>query len=150
VSGETDDVWVVEDDLALLSGLVTLFTNHGLRVRGFSDPKRAHADANAHGPPRVLITDFAMPELNGVELARVLRDGLKAACPRLVLITGAELRRVELTLFDHVVRKPFRFDELVQKVQSWLSIAQSRPKASHVRMQRITPQSGKKTGSEGT
>lgn len=133
MSGE---VWVVEDDRSLLQGIVTLLKTHGVDARGFSDPGSALAAALST-PPRVLITDFAMPALSGVELARELRTRLGASCPRLVLVTGSELRRVELTLFDQLVRKPFRFAELLPLVEGYLAPRPGvRRPSSEVRLRR--------------
>lgn len=128
------EVWVVEDDRSLLQGIVTLLRGHDIEARGFSDPRRARDDA-LKDPPRVIITDFAMPELTGVELARELRTRLGARCPRLVLVTGSELRRVELTLFDQFVRKPFRFAMLLPMIEGYLAVRRSvRRTSSEVRL----------------
>ena len=133
MSGE---VWVVEDDRSLLQGIVTLLKANGVDARGFSDPGSA-LEAALSTPPRVLITDFAMPALSGVELARELRTRLGASCPRLVLVTGSELRRVELTLFDQLVRKPFRFAELLPLVEGYLAPRPgARRPSSEVRLRR--------------
>jgi CheY-like chemotaxis protein len=78
-----------------------------------------------------------MPKLTGVELARALRERLTADCPRIVLITGSELRRVELTLFDHVARKPFRFAAVLEKVQSFLAPRKVRRPRSHTRLRQL-------------
>lgn len=132
----SDAVWVVEDDLALLDAMVALLREHGLSVRGFSDPRRA-LELAAADPPTVLVTDLAMPGLTGVELARALRSELASACPRIVLLAGSELRRVELTLFDHVVHRPFQFASVLQKVQSFVTPRSVRRTISHVRLRDV-------------
>lgn len=130
MSGE---VWVVDDERSILDALLVVFGSHGLTVRGFSDPQRALERA-LREPPCVLVTDYAMPRMNGVELARALRERLASACPRLLLVTGTDLRRVELTLFDHVVHKPFRIAELVSKVRSYVAPRAARRVESHTRL----------------
>jgi two-component system response regulator ChvI len=144
MSGE---VWVVEDDRSLLQGIVTLLRSHGVEARGFSDPRSA-LDAALQSPPRVMITDFAMPALTGVELARELRTRLGASCPRLVLVTGSELRRVELTLFDQLVRKPFRFAALLPLIEGYLAPRPGARRASpETRLRRVG--SLRRAGGEG-
>lgn len=133
---EREDVWVVEDDRALLSGMVSLLREQGLTVLGYGDPKRALADALAR-PPRLVITDLAMPELNGIELARGLRTALAASCPRILLLTATEVRRVDLTLFDHVVRKPFQFAELLAKVRAYITPTDIRRSGAFARFRRV-------------
>ncbi|RZO55331.1 MAG: response regulator [Sandaracinaceae bacterium] len=110
------EVWVVEDDRALLQGLLTLIRDRGHRARGFSDPRRALKEALAR-PPKVLITDYQMPGLDGVELAKTLREKLGPKVPRIFLVSGSRMRRVELTQFDQVLRKPFRFVDLLAMVE---------------------------------
>ncbi len=144
----TDTVWVVEDDRALLDGLVRLLREHGLSARGFTDPERA-LSAALESPPHVLVTDLAMPHLTGVELAQSLRERLAGACPRIVLITGSELRRVELTLFDHVARKPFRFEAVLEKVKSFLRPRRARRVASHLRLRQTSAHTRSSGGHRG-
>lgn len=128
------DVWVVEDDRALLDGLITLMSDRGLRTRGFTDPRRALRAAR-EAPPRVMVTDYKMPGLDGVELAKTLREELGASAPRMFLVSGERLRRVELTHFDQVLRKPFRFFDLLAMIER--AIEGPRRKRSHQRIRRI-------------
>ena len=68
---------------------------------------------------RLLIADYAMPGMNGIELARTVR----ATHPHLpiLLATGyAALDEAATTAFDAIIRKPYRPDELLRRVQSLL------------------------------
>lgn len=128
------DVWVIEDDRTLLDGLVTLMSDRGLRTRGFTDPQRALRAARV-APPRVMVTDYKMPGLDGVELAKSLREQLGASAPRMFLVSGERMRRVELTHFDQVLRKPFRFFDLLAMIER--ALEGPRRRRSHQRMKRI-------------
>jgi len=108
-------VWVLESEGSLLFGVVSLLRGHCPTVRGFSDP-RGVLSAASTDPPAVLVTDLRMAGMSGVELSRRLRQRLGASCPRILLVTGSRPRRAELTLFDQVFRKPFRFDDLLAEV----------------------------------
>jgi DNA-binding response OmpR family regulator len=142
-----NEVWVVEDDRSLLEGLLTLLSDNGYRTRGFTDPRRALRAAR-RAPPRVVVTDYRMPGLDGVELAKTLRDELGPSAPRLFLVSGERLRRVELTHFDQVLRKPFRFFDLLAMIERVLS--GPRRTGSHRRLRRVTPVDprAKPTGSD--
>jgi DNA-binding NtrC family response regulator len=98
---EQDDFCVIEavDGLNALEVAV----NHGCRID-------------------VVVTDFRMPRLNGIELAK----RLKQVCPGipLILVSGSEVNEIvkpdpELT----VVRKPFNPYLLVEKVRELLGVA---------------------------
>ncbi len=129
----SEDVWVVDDERSILDAMVIVLREHGLGVRGFSDPTRA-IDAALRDPPRVILTDYSMPQLDGVTLARTLRERLASECPRLVLVSAHDVRRVERTLFDAVVQKPFRLAELVVRVNAFLTPRAVRRASSHLRL----------------
>lgn len=134
----SDEVWVVDEQRTALDALLAVLRGHGISARGFSDPRRALELAQREAPG-VLIADQTMATLSGVELARELRARLTADCPRLLLVTGKDLRRVELTLFDHVVRKPFRLTDLVPKVRSYLAPRAARRARSHLTLRAAEP-----------
>lgn len=77
-------VMLVDDDLPVLEFLAGAvdWTGLGFRLAGtFQNPLEALAAAG-EAPPEVLITDIGMPEMDGMELIRVLRTeepGLKTA-----------------------------------------------------------------------
>ncbi len=70
-------VMLVDDDLPVLEFLAGAvdWTGLGFRLAGtFQNPLEALAAAG-EAPPEVLITDIGMPEMDGMELIRVLRTG---------------------------------------------------------------------------
>jgi DNA-binding response OmpR family regulator len=145
ISRTRRDVWVVEDDRSLLEGLLTLLAEHGYRTRGFTDPRQAMRAAR-RAPPRVLVTDYRMPGLDGVELAKALREELGPSAPRLFLVSGERLRRVDLTHFDQVMRKPFRFFDLLAAIERVLT--GPRRAGSHQRLRQVTAAGVHMTGSD--
>src|SRR3990167_4750942 len=67
------EVWIVDDDTAVLIYLSELLMEHGLRVQTFSNPAVALQAFHAARPrPDLLITDQTMPDLSGAELARAV------------------------------------------------------------------------------
>ena len=60
-------VVVVEDSKSVRSLIVHLLKLKGLVVNDFEFPEEAFAYINQH-PPHILITDFNMPIMNGLEL----------------------------------------------------------------------------------
>lgn len=67
--------------------------------------------------PDALIVDLQMPDLEGVEVARLVRERYPGAAPYLVAVTGwpSAARHLSLldSLFDRVFAKPLDVDEIV-------------------------------------
>src|SRR5262249_25108766 len=80
-------VYLVDDEPLLLELAEMVLEGHGYRFQKFQDPTEAwSAFATANPPPTLLITDYAMHAMNGVELiikCKQLRPELKT-----ILISG--------------------------------------------------------------
>jgi len=107
-------VLVVDDDLA-----VRQVTAEMLRDLG-CDVVQAAGGAEAltlldrlSEPPRLILLDYAMPGMNGLQLARRLRE--RGIATPIALVTGyAELSEVDASasVLDGLLRKPFTIREL--------------------------------------
>ena len=86
-SGKGVRVLFIDDNEAIVLLMERLLKRAGHTVSGFSDPHRALEAARAH-PDRfdIAVTDFNMPQLSGLELARELHL-LRADLP-IILISG--------------------------------------------------------------
>jgi two-component system, LuxR family, response regulator FixJ len=78
-------VYVVDDDDAALDSLLMLLTAEGLPAVGFSNPLE-FLKALPEEPRGCLITDLRMPEMDGVELIRTLRE--QGVILPVIVITG--------------------------------------------------------------
>jgi PAS domain S-box-containing protein len=105
-------IMVIDDDPDVRGFLCELLEGLGHRVEAFDDPMAAIGAVDGRPPDFVLI-DFAMPGMNGAQLAAALRarhPGLPVA-----FVTGyAESDQLEGALGGDVpvLRKPFGVDEL--------------------------------------
>ena len=79
-------VLVVEDDGMLRSYLRELLEGEGYRVALAANGREGVARARALGPALVL-TDLLMPELDGIDLIRLLREDTSP--PEIVAMSGA-------------------------------------------------------------
>jgi DNA-binding NtrC family response regulator len=72
-------IFVVDDEFVIAQTVTMILQRAGYEARPFSEPKAA-LDAVADGSPDLLLTDMAMPEMNGIDLAtrmQVLRPSCK-------------------------------------------------------------------------
>ena len=112
-------VLVVEDDPGVRRFIVDSLQMLGYAVIEACDGRQGLERLSAERP-ELLIVDFAMPGLNGVEVAAKAR-GLAPEMP-IILATGyADMEAVYKVIDpDHVLRKPFQIDDLERAVRGAL------------------------------
>jgi len=116
IPGSGAVIFVVDDDRDVRDFLADALISLGHRVESLPDAEAALA-ALAGGAPDLMLVDFAMPGMNGAELALAARQ-IPPALP-IVFVTGfAETDQLEGALGPGapVLRKPFGMDELAAMV----------------------------------
>jgi CheY-like chemotaxis protein len=95
-------IFVVDDEPMLLDLASAILEPLGFNVQTFRDPKRALLEFPS-AKPAVVVTDYAMGEMNGLDLVRECRR----VNPRqkTLLLSGT----VDETIYDGVPVKPDRF-----------------------------------------
>jgi PAS domain S-box-containing protein len=114
-------IFVVDDDEGVREFLADALSSLGHRVETLAGGEAALA-ALAQGAPDLVLVDFAMPGMNGAELAREIRARLPAL--PIVFVTGfAESDQLEgaLGLDVPILRKPFGIDDLAAMVATQLA-----------------------------
>jgi DNA-binding NtrC family response regulator len=111
-------IFVVDDDVTLLSTMALELSGGQRRIVTFSDPIRALAALSRH-PADLLLIDLSMPWVDGkdfIAAARRHRLNLK-----IVLMSGYS-RGAEIAASAGVrfLRKPFELEELLTSVEATL------------------------------
>src|SRR3989442_9283769 len=117
---EKQRILVVDDEPQITRVLRTSLTSHGYDVRSAADGQSA-LETFGDFSPSLVITDLSMPNLNGIELCRRLRQ--LSSVPIVVLsVKGEEQTKVEAldAGADDYVTKPFGIDELLARVRAAL------------------------------
>ncbi|UXY15382.1 response regulator [Chitiniphilus purpureus] len=117
-------VLLVDDDAAVREATSTQLAQLGYQVLEADSGEAALTLLEQHSTVELLLADFAMPGMNGGELARRVRAQWPGF-PILFLSGYADLQRADLTGID-VVQKPFHEAELVRRIERTL---QARPVA---------------------
>jgi diguanylate cyclase (GGDEF)-like protein len=120
---ELPTIVAIDDDTELLSLIEALLAPIGARIVKCNDPLRALNFLSEHSPDLVML-DVDMPNLNGIELCRVLRNDPRwASVPVLFLTARTETDNV-MRMFeagaDDFVAKPVLGPELVARVRNRL------------------------------
>ncbi|UBF30589.1 response regulator (plasmid) [Kovacikia minuta CCNUW1] len=121
-TSESDRILVV-DDLADNSFLLqTVLEAEGYQVE-VADSGRAALDKISADPPDMVLLDVMMPEMNGFEVTRQVRQNPDLPFIPILLITGYT-EPVPADGFDvgadGFIRKPVDFDDLIHRIESIL------------------------------
>jgi signal transduction histidine kinase len=119
-------IMIVDDSPANLSLLGQLFREKSYAVRPFSKPLVALRAAQID-PPDLFLLDVNMPEMDGYELCRKLKeidDLVKIPVIFLSTLQDQEdkLRAFESGGVDYVTKQPFHFAEILARVEAHLKL----------------------------
>ena len=111
-------ILVVDDESQITRVLRTSLSSHGYDIRVANDGETA-LEIMKDWTPDLVITDLAMPNMDGLELCRRLRA--KTQIPIIVLsVRGEERTKVQAldAGADDYVTKPFGMEELLARVRA--------------------------------
>ena len=114
---------IVEDEEALLELLKFNFTKEGYKIDTATDGETA-LEKILYRSPDIIILDWMLPELSGIELCRRIRKHKEHKNIPIIMLTAKgeeedKLRGLE-TGADDYITKPFSINELVARVKTVL------------------------------
>jgi len=107
----------VDDEPSILAAMGPLLRSRGYEVLTAASG-RAALDALEHDKPDLIVLDLGLPDTDGIEIVRLIRDG--SATPIIVLSArGKETDKVAAldAGADDYVTKPFGTEELLARVR---------------------------------
>ena len=114
-------VLVIDDDDAVRRSIVRMLTAHGHDAAGAIDGQEALRLA-LQRTPNVIIMDVHMPEQNGIDVARMLRQHSSLATVPIISLSATPDHIADAGLFQQILSKPCASSDLLIAV---LSAAQS-------------------------
>ena len=125
--GDGEAVLIVDDEPEIVSGMRAVLEKKNYRVLAAKNGLEALAVVHRHGPAiDAVVTDVVMPEMDGVDLIRVLRKihpSLKViASSGLATEQGGSVRTEELEALSvkTVLTKPYTADKLLEALHGTL------------------------------
>jgi putative two-component system response regulator len=120
-----ESILIVDDTLANLSVLALLLKKDGLKVRPV--PSGALAlRAAAADPPDLILLDINMPEMDGYEVCRRLKEDAVLAQVPVIFLSALTDTQDKITAFTSggvdYVTKPFQVEELQARVETHLKL----------------------------
>ena len=110
-------VLIVDDEPAILAAMAPLLRARGYEVSTAASGRRT-LDALEHERPDLIVLDLGLPDMDGIEVCRLIRDG--SATPIIVLSArGKEADKVAAldAGADDYVTKPFGVEELMARIR---------------------------------
>lgn len=106
---------VAEDEFLIADMLVVTLEDAGHEVRSAANGASA-LELIRTETPDLVITDFMMPLMTGLELAEAIRGEPKLRHLPIILVSGAQgsIARGRSDLFDHVIDKPYALSEVLE------------------------------------
>jgi CheY-like chemotaxis protein len=115
-----DRILVVEDESSILAALTLLLDVEGYRVAEATNGQQG-LERLAGFAPDLIITDYMMPFMDGVEMIRRIRQDPQFADVPVILISAALPHDVDLSgLADASLSKPTGIDRLLEVIERLL------------------------------
>ena len=116
-------IYVVDDEPMLLELAALVLDPWGYQLQTFRDPEAAMQSFTAANPrPAIVITDYAMLRLNGMDLVKRCKQLQPEQ--KVILISGTvgqEIFRDEPVMPDRFLAKPYEAKQLVDMVKAVLA-----------------------------
>ncbi len=122
-------VLVVDDDLGSRQILETLLTSEGYDVRCAPNGRIGLLFASEE-PPELILLDARMPDMDGFEVCRRLRENPATEKIPVILISGLadihdKMRAFEEGATDYII-KPFQAEDLLERIKKWVITSRMR------------------------
>ena len=115
-------LYVVDDEPMLLELASVILEPAGYEVRAFRDPEAAlSAFAAAQPRPELIITDYAMHQMNGLDLMHACRQ--LQPRQKVLLLSGTvdeSIYRNQPARPDRFLAKPYQAKQLIEMVKEML------------------------------
>lgn len=115
-------ILVVDDEPALLGIVGYLLRRAGFRVHAARTAREGLALARLD-PPTLILLDLSLPDFDGLEVARRMKDDPELVDVPVVLLSGRGLEeldaKVSIAGAIDFIEKPFQASDLVRRVRHW-------------------------------
>jgi CheY-like chemotaxis protein len=120
------EVVVIDDEPAILALVRDVLESEGLCVLAVDTPDRALGIARIVRPD-VFLVDLMLPGINGIELARRMRERGLTSTPMVAMSASRGMLSMaeRSELFDEILAKPFELDTLLECVERFLDRRQT-------------------------
>ena len=116
---------VIDDSRAMRTIIGQILRSIGYEVADASNGREGLQRVSEVGPLNLILVDWNMPEMNGIDFVRALRSDRKNDDVRVMMVTTeTEMKRMAEALeqgANEYVMKPFTRDVILQKLEQMQS-----------------------------
>ncbi len=115
-------ILIVEDEVPLLNAMTIKLNKEGYEVLQARDGKEGY-DIAVAGKPDLIISDILMPNMDGIEMLKMIRDQDWGVSMPIILLTNFNdathvQSALENQVFDYLVKSNWKLQDLVDKVRA--------------------------------
>jgi len=119
------DILIIDDQIENIQFLSTVLTDHGYEVRRVLSGKQA-LKVIEYDPPELLLLDIMMPEIDGYEVCRQVKNNTKTSQIPIIFLSAKQLLSEKIKGFKvggvDYITKPFLVAEVVCRIETHLKI----------------------------
>ena len=115
-------ILLVDDELPIIDAATMMLEAEGFRVYSASSSDEAFAHIGDGVLPDIIITDYRLPGMNGINIIKYVREFLAREVPALVMsgdTSAGAIRAANVANLD-VLRKPFQPERLIGQINEAL------------------------------
>ncbi|GBR77634.1 two-component system response regulator [Candidatus Termititenax dinenymphae] len=117
----TKKILIIDDEKSILFLSKAILTSAGYEVYTESDSTRAYQTVLDKKPDLILM-DIVMPEINGIELAKNIRENSELKNTHIFALTGMPvLNENNRVYFEKIILKPFHMDSLIAELKTFFT-----------------------------
>lgn len=113
-------ILIVEDDAFLADALSDILSDFGYDVH-IADNGEDGLNYAIQNVPNLIITDFHLPVLNGLQLIEGVRQNAACASVPVILATGMTSTSLDSATAVHLMAKPYDVTDLLDKVEALIA-----------------------------
>ncbi|MGL1931069.1 MAG: response regulator [Desulfotalea sp.] len=114
-------ILIAEDELATRMTIQVTLEKIGYDVVSAKNGKESLAEFDRNNHPRIIILDWEMPEMGGLEVCKRIKEKNLEPSPYIIFLTGRDEKKDTLEGFeagaDDYITKPFSAAELQARVR---------------------------------
>lgn len=130
-----ETILIIDDQEQNLQLLSTLLSANGHRVIAATSGQQAIELLAAHTPDLILL-DVLMPEMNGIDVCRKVREDVRRKDLPIIFLSAADDKNLIVEALEcggvDYVTKPFNKAELLARVRTHLALRRAREKLRHL------------------
>ena len=113
-------ILVVDNEPAIVDAMYELLTLYDMKVVTAGHGAEALAHIQEGLEPDFMLTDYRMPEINGVELVKKIRAATRQELPVAIMTGDTSAKKIDDANLDNctVLQKPVKIDQLLSLIRS--------------------------------